>query len=190
MKYKVKLTSLIAALVMVFGAGVFFINEINAQDKEYKIGDKGPGGGLVFYDKGNSSNGWRYLEAAPKDQSAKAEWGCYKKSIPGAKGTDIGTGKENTNAIIKDCKGKKSAAEIAASYKGGGKKDWFLPSKDEITELYGKLRMKGIGGLTDGEYWSSSEFSADGAWLRNFDFGAPSPNKKNKKVYVRAVRAF
>jgi hypothetical protein len=33
----------------------------------YKIGDTGPAGGFVFYDKGNNSGGWRYLEAAPED---------------------------------------------------------------------------------------------------------------------------
>ncbi|GHV80826.1 hypothetical protein AGMMS49944_26170 [Spirochaetia bacterium] len=30
----------------------------------YKVGDTGPAGGLIFYDKGNSRGGWRYLEAA------------------------------------------------------------------------------------------------------------------------------
>jgi hypothetical protein len=32
---------------------------------EYNIGEKGPAGGIVFYDKGKVSDGWRYLEAAP-----------------------------------------------------------------------------------------------------------------------------
>ena len=35
--------------------------------KEYKVGDIGPAGGYIFYDKGSYSNGWRYLEAAPAD---------------------------------------------------------------------------------------------------------------------------
>ena len=33
----------------------------------YTIGSTGPAGGVVFYDKGYYSEGWRYLEAAPTD---------------------------------------------------------------------------------------------------------------------------
>ena len=38
-----------------------------AQQTLYRIGDTGPAGGLIFYDKGNNIGGWRYLEAAPVD---------------------------------------------------------------------------------------------------------------------------
>ena len=34
---------------------------------QYKVGDIGPAGGYVFYDKGFYSDGWRYIEAAPAD---------------------------------------------------------------------------------------------------------------------------
>ena len=32
----------------------------------YMLQDTGPGGGIIFFDKGSYSDGWRYLEAAPK----------------------------------------------------------------------------------------------------------------------------
>jgi formylglycine-generating enzyme required for sulfatase activity/TolB-like protein len=42
----------------------------------YKAGETGPAGGLVFYDKGSASGGWRFLEAAPV--STEFEAGYYE----------------------------------------------------------------------------------------------------------------
>jgi hypothetical protein len=40
----------------------------------YKIGDTGPAGGIVFYDKGDDSDDWRYLEAAPPEFEFEGNW--------------------------------------------------------------------------------------------------------------------
>jgi hypothetical protein len=40
----------------------------------YKIGDRGPAGGWIFYDKGVISDGWRYLEAAPVEMEFRTTW--------------------------------------------------------------------------------------------------------------------
>lgn len=45
------------------------------EENEYNIGDTGPAGGLIFYINPNyETDGWRYLEAAPGDQSTGIEW--------------------------------------------------------------------------------------------------------------------
>ena len=45
-----------------------FISRLNdSVSTEYIVGDTGPAGGIIFYDKGYYSDGWRYLEAAPAD---------------------------------------------------------------------------------------------------------------------------
>jgi len=162
----------------------------DTKNNEYKIGDKGPAGGWVFYDKGNSKGGWRYLEAAPEDQSTPAEWGCYEKSIPGAKGTAIGTGKSNTEAIVKSCGEAKIAAKLCTAYRGGGKSDWFLPSKDELDLICKNLNLKGVGGFAASNYWSSSEFNGDDAWSQGFYTGYQYGHVKYGTGRVRAVRAF
>jgi hypothetical protein len=54
----------------------------------YEVGETGPAGGLVFYDKGSVSQGWRFLEAAPAstefvaDNDQAARW-CKNLTVNG-----------------------------------------------------------------------------------------------------------
>lgn len=188
--YRMKNKVIIAALLLSVMAGSLVLNEIRAQAVVYNIGDTGPAGGIIFYDKGNYAGGWRYLEAAPEDQSTGAEWGCYKKAIPGKQGTAIGTGKNNTQEIIRSCGEENIAAKVAGQYNGGGKKDWFLPSKDELNALYENLKKSGLGGLADYGYWSSTEDSDEYAWYHGFVSGQQKKFNKYNSSRVRAIRSF
>ena len=161
-----------------------------AQWAPYVLRDTGPAGGWIFYDKGISSDGWRYLEAAPSDQSAGAPWGCFGVSISGAYGTVVGTGEQNTIDIEAGCTTFGTAADICANLGLGGYSDWFLPSKDELNLMYENLKVFGFGGFADYNYWSSSEDNANGAWSQNFDNGFQSIYGKFSTGRVRAVRAF
>ena len=124
----------------------------------YKIGDTSPNGGKVFYISQDGSSG---LEAALTD-AGNTEWTCYGDRTR-ANGTGIGTGKSNTDAIIANC-GEFSAANIAANYKWpNGQTGGFLPSRDELNELYKHKDV--VGGFANDYYWSSSESNSILAWF-------------------------
>jgi len=166
----------------------------NPKENKYKIGDRGPAGGWIFYDKGIFEDGWRYLEAAPLDMPQRAEWGCQGQRI-GNLSSFIGEGKNNTKIIIEGCLEEKTAAKLCASYRGGGKKDWFLPSKDELEAMYENLHKSGIGKFANRkigwtQYWSSTESSAEYAEEKCFDDATAGAISKNSKFRVRPVRAF
>src|SRR5215471_18399317 len=136
--------------------------------RQYSPGDTGPAGGLIFYENPNyAADGWRYLEAAPFDQSAGAKWGCFRKSIVGAGGTAVGTGRQNTKDILAACDEPDSAAVLCANLSINGVRDWYLPCKDELNLMYRNLRAAGLGDFRDGglsdniNYWASTQSTAD-----------------------------
>ena len=151
----------------------------------YAIGDTGPAGGIVFY---ITEGGLHGLEAAPADQSSGTTWGCYPTEIDGADGTAVGTGAQNTADILAGCSDAGIAAEIADAYTLNGFHDWFLPSKDELKELYDQRSV--VGGFAIDDYWSSSELNSDYAWGQYFGVAAISLYYKSYPLAVRAVRAF
>jgi len=176
--------------------GVQTSNWVVTVTKIYNVGDTGPAGGLVFYDKGSYSGdpSWRYLEAAPSDQSSGALWGCYGTPISGADGTSVGTGKQNTLDIVDietGCATAGTAADICANFSLGDYDDWFLPSKDELNLMCTNLHLEGVGNFTLEYYWSSSEIDENAAWVLGFIIPYFESNaSKESKREVRAVRAF
>lgn len=162
--------------------------------KTYSIGGTGPAGGIIFYDKGSYSDGWRYLEAAPASTEWYGkDWENFKEReiITGPDGTAVGTGKRNTEDIIAiQGRGNFSAAQLCAGLAYNGYSDWFLPSKDELDLMYKNLHKRGIGGFSDYSYWSSSGYNSKYAWLQRFSNGYQKYYNKPTDARVRAVRAF
>lgn len=150
----------------------------------YSIGDVGPAGGIVF---NVTEGGLHGLEAAPVDQGS-VQWGCLGTAIAGADGTAIGTGAQNTADILAGCVTLGIAARLADAYTLNGFNDWFLPSKDELNELY--LQKGVVGGFASTTYWSSSEISGTAAWGQSFANGLQFIDAKGSTLGVRAVRAF
>lgn len=156
----------------------------------YAIGDTGPSGiGIVFYVTDCGKHG---LEVAPVDQSTGAVWSTITNAYANGSSAlpaGIGTGMANTYAIVSQNSGAASAARLCMVYHGGGMTDWFLPSKNELAQLYEHNVSAGIF-AEGGGYWSSSEFASNAAWGQGFSGGSQNGKEKSISAYVRAIRAF
>ena len=154
------------------------------------IGHTGPAGGVVFFDKGSYSDGWRFLEAAPSDQSPGIEWGELWTDIEGL-GQAIGTGEANTETIVASLGAGSYAARICYDLSLGGYEDWFLPSRGELSELYEQRST--VGGFASGPaspYWSSSGGTYGTAIVQYFNQDMVEEQDKNSNQRVRAIRQF
>ena len=163
--------------------------------RTYAIGDIGPGGGKIFITPSTAGNSTgKYFEVAPVGVEVVGEWatgGNQSLAVSGADGTAIGTGAQNTIDIVAQAGNvaATSAAVYCSELTYGGKSDWFLPSKDELNQMYVNRDALGTN-LSDGVWWSSSEYSAIYTWLQLFNTGDTGPNAKNTTVYARPVRSF
>ncbi len=154
---------------------------------------------MVFWvDPADNTHG---LVCAIQDQSPSIQWYNGSTITTGATGTAIGTGASNTNAIIL-AQGPTStnyAAGLARSYTGGGFNDWFLPSKDELYEMYlNRVAINDTATAKGGSafdliniYWSSTESNFyEASYIIFKDDLQSSDYAKNFKSHARAIRAF
>jgi len=161
------------------------------EKKEYKIGDFGPAGGIVFFDKGSFSNGWRYLETAPVEIEFSAKWGLDRRDVKTNAAT--GTGKNNTQVITEELSktmDKNTAAQLCAAINFDGFTDWFIPSKDELDLMYKNLKLKNIGGFGSGKYLSSTQRGRVTVWAQNFSNGRQEDLSKSETFNIRVIRSF
>lgn len=141
------------------------------------------GGGVVFYIDGTGHHG---LIAATGNQLSGTQWGCYGTLI--GTSPEIGSGQANTTAIVNSCNEAGIAARICDDLILNGYSDWFLPSKDELSQMYNQRWV--IGGLVGTYYWCSSEYDANRAYSKDFLNSTQSWPAKTNGYNVRAVRAF
>ncbi len=149
-----------------------------AKWKSFIVGDIGPAGGIVFYVKGNYSDGWRYMEADQRKLS-ESNLLTWNNDMDGSGGqntmdgsedtadyryTDtpseaIGSGKANTVKIVEVQGEGVYAASYCANLILGGYDDWFFPSKGELDALIlsDAWAKWSIAAGTYGLFWSSTE---------------------------------
>jgi hypothetical protein len=165
---------------------------------ESTIGDLRDGGIVFWVDPADNTRG---LVCALQDYPNRAEWGCngmYLSSIPSVYtdgnpygyGARIGDGEHNTTGILADC--PSAPAALAARSYGP---EWFLPSINELKEMYvNKALLEAVSGFDafSGKYWSSTQGDIGFAWRQDFSsyYNSQFHFFKSSPYSVRAVRAF
>ncbi len=197
-------------LIIIFIMSIFF-NFIKFDIKAQSIGDFYQGG-VVFYT--DSSGGGLIVDVADLSNpspmgntfldSLLSRWGNYSELVAGTSADSIGAGQLNTqNFIIHYPTGNYAAHQCVNSIRGGYT-DWFLPSKNELLEIFiYKSLIDSVSVLNGGHlfddfatlypYWSSSQTPSVND-LRNayavYSSGFSLLRGKVLEYKVRAVRAF
>jgi len=161
---------------------------------QHQIGDYIQGG-IVFYVDETGEHG---LVAAEVDLPEMYPWGCSGNVISGADGLLIGTGLQNTLDIVFGCSESPIAASMALEHEHNGYSDWYLPSFDELMEMFNTIGNAGpngnVGSFQEDWYISSSEFENDptNVWGNNFSETFPNPGGGHKSIpnNIRLIRSF
>lgn len=154
------------------------------------------GGGIVFYVDQTGQHG---LIASLADLSSAAYVGLYGVNIPNC--SSRWDGAANTSAIMTAGAGAGSPAGLCDSYSAGGFTDWYLPSIDELSQIYQSIYVinktldqdgnPASAGIYPSTYVSSTQGTNITMWGFMFQTGDLWDNcDRGYSQYVRAIRAF
>lgn len=188
------------------------ISEKSTFVPQYKIGDEGESGGIVFYvskegfpvyDGMGGEKLCHYLEMS-KSTLGSPNW-CPPSDEYGHCAEvnnlvdEIGYGKANTHKILKSQKGLLLTKDNCAAYmcslystEKTSAGEWFLPSTDELNEIYKAMGKTVVLDAEDKWFWTSSKYSMvwDDILAQNLSEGNIYGFSYNTACCVRAVRAF
>ncbi|MCL2440403.1 MAG: DUF1566 domain-containing protein [Treponema sp.] len=146
---------------------------------------------FTFFGSATDTSGTNtyYLEAAPSD-SGSHSWSSTSVVV-GDTGSARGMGRRNTLRILLGDPAA-AAANIASGSTHADLEDWYLPSIDELRDLYNARNNASFGGSLTGIYWSSTQDPANSAnaLALDFDNGQTISRPKTEPHKVRLIRAF
>ena len=155
----------------------------------YKVGDTGPGGGIIVY---FDEAGFNNSSGVDTSIGAMCLTGtCHYLEMAS---TDLEGEYSSADALV-------AAKAFATQFAN----DWELPSKDALNEMckyaFGDIVndicnnsgagpfVNSAGDFSDWSYWGSAD--VDGYWwAQDFESGAQRSSGKSHTCYVRPARAF
>ena len=195
-------------IILQNNAKIIHLKQKCQSEIEYQIGSTGPAGGIVFYDKENYNDGWRYMEVALEDLP-NSQWGCYGSLIPEVSPVEVGKGLINSARILyfhdtlnnyylnpSLCNATNDGSVIARKalqYVQNDFIDWFLPSIGELNLIYQNLQLGNLGDFSNQTYWSSSQIDSEKVFTADFATGVIIETPKfgtSSGIKARAIRYF
>jgi hypothetical protein len=188
-----------------------FLTTISFNCKTQSIGDYYQGGVVFYLDSSGSglivdisdlTNPSPLVNTSL--DSLLSRWGNYSTHVPGTSSESIGSGVINTQNFINFYNSGNFAVHQCVNSNNQGFNDWYLPSKNELEEIFThRLLIDSVALLNGGDlfddfaplypYWSSTE-SPSTTDFRNSYAVYPSNftvlRGKILELKVRAVRTF
>ena len=161
----------------------------------YEIGDIGQAGGRVFYTTDDGRHG---MESAPNDITG-LEWGCHGVQVEGVTSFGIGDGDVNSkdlgdNACASVSRwGGRTISDAVRDYDAKGFKDWYIPSRGDMSRMYSELTSKGVGNFARNLYWVSSVLSSENnrfTWMVSGGNARLWIGERSLRKPVRPIRSF
>ncbi|WGL68035.1 hypothetical protein [Elizabethkingia anophelis] len=158
------------------------------EEKQFHTtGYLGPARGDVIYDKGEISDGWRYLEISYYQYMER--WGSTDLFIPDIPG-DFGKGFDNSKKIIQYSGESYSAAKLCSILTMNGFSDWFLPTTEELLVILKSYKSQGI--TIHGRFWTSTQKDKSNAYSimfnevsNEFDLLVDPKDQQNRILPIR-----
>ncbi|MDU9391888.1 DUF1566 domain-containing protein [Pseudomonas sp. zfem002] len=119
--------------------------------------------------------------ATGADAEARLEFGSYGEEFDGAMSPHDGM--TNTADLV-ETDSTYPAAQFCAKFERDGHKDYYLIARREASFLEGTVPQT----FSKGAHWTSSQYSAYGAYYMAFEDGWLSLNVKSLERLVRPVR--
>ena len=151
------------------------LNDYYKFHPSWPVGTPGPGGGIIAYFDKDDKYDFEFLEMAPENWYGTEElpqllWQPFSCIDKLNLCEEVGCGITNTRQIIQHCAAEDiEAVRAVLSYNGNEKKDWFLPSYDELKEISKNVGIKSIAAIN-----VSPAYKGKGLLTSNFNKGSRS----------------